>query len=157
MNYSKCNTELPDGLKFCSECGESINNKNVCPECNTENKPLVRFCSECGYSFNSLSDKKQANKSIQTLNKCYNTYKKSGKVSPATGTGALLNLLFIPGTGYFIAGYPSKGFLILLTYIIVQAVNALLCLVLIGFVTLPACEILFRVITLFDVISTDEQ
>lgn len=49
----KCGATLPDGAKFCLECGEKIESDNdlvKCPSCgNMVHKG--KFCSECGYRF----------------------------------------------------------------------------------------------------------
>ncbi|MEE8114230.1 MAG: adenylate/guanylate cyclase domain-containing protein, partial [Nitrososphaerales archaeon] len=57
MACSKCGFNIPDGMKFCNECGTPVN--NVCPNCNFENPSQSKFCGECG---SSLSD--QTTKSI---------------------------------------------------------------------------------------------
>ena len=52
---AKCGAKLPDGAKFCLNCGEKITSKEsdemiVCPGCG---KTVVKgkFCPECGYKF----------------------------------------------------------------------------------------------------------
>lgn len=51
---SKCGAILPQGAKFCLECGEKVapapSDTVVCPECG---KTVVKgkFCPECGYKF----------------------------------------------------------------------------------------------------------
>ncbi len=54
MTCPKCGASIPNGSKFCLECGEKIEvvpqDKIVCPNCgNTVLKG--KFCPECGYKF----------------------------------------------------------------------------------------------------------
>ena len=43
----KCNAELREGAKFCSECG-SKQEKMKCTGCEAELAPGTKFCAECG-------------------------------------------------------------------------------------------------------------
>jgi membrane protease subunit (stomatin/prohibitin family) len=43
----KCNAEVKVGSKFCPSCGEKLITK--CPNCNAELAPGVKFCPECGH------------------------------------------------------------------------------------------------------------
>lgn len=56
---AKCGAALPDGVKFCPECGEKIaagNNMITCPGCGAI-VPRTKFCSECGYKFQTVCPK----------------------------------------------------------------------------------------------------
>ncbi|MGZ6201502.1 MAG: AAA family ATPase [Thermodesulfobacteriota bacterium] len=46
MKCLKCQTENPENLKFCGECGAKL--EKVCPRCNSANPPQFKFCGECG-------------------------------------------------------------------------------------------------------------
>ena len=46
MKCSKCQTENPENLKFCGECGAKL--EKICPNCNSSNPPQFKFCGECG-------------------------------------------------------------------------------------------------------------
>ena len=46
MECPKCQTNLPDGAKFCKECGQKI--EKACPECGKSVPPDSKFCLECG-------------------------------------------------------------------------------------------------------------
>ena len=46
MKCPKCQTENPENLKFCGECGAKL--EKVCPHCNSSNPPQFKFCGECG-------------------------------------------------------------------------------------------------------------
>jgi len=73
-----CNSELPKGTKFCSSCGNPINENqddlnesldefNTCPNCKIKVKPGLTFCTKCGTSL------KQKTAPI-TQNICPNCY-----------------------------------------------------------------------------------
>lgn len=51
----KCGNELPDGAKFCLECGQKVEDPKsqkmiTCPECGAS-VPEGKFCLECGHKF----------------------------------------------------------------------------------------------------------
>jgi class 3 adenylate cyclase/tetratricopeptide (TPR) repeat protein len=46
MKCPKCQTENPEGLRFCGECGAKL--ERICPKCNFSNPPQFKFCGECG-------------------------------------------------------------------------------------------------------------
>jgi class 3 adenylate cyclase/tetratricopeptide (TPR) repeat protein len=46
MRCPGCQNELPDGSKFCKECGRKL--EFVCPRCGREVPPASKFCLECG-------------------------------------------------------------------------------------------------------------
>lgn len=48
MFCTKCNSEIPDGAKFCASCGEPVNSKKFCVKCGTELAGNMKFCSACG-------------------------------------------------------------------------------------------------------------
>jgi hypothetical protein len=41
-----CNNNSAENVKFCIECGASLNHR--CPNCAQDNLPAAKFCSECG-------------------------------------------------------------------------------------------------------------
>jgi class 3 adenylate cyclase/tetratricopeptide (TPR) repeat protein len=47
MKCPHCHTELPEGSKFCNECGQKL--EVGCPECGKANPPASKFCLECGH------------------------------------------------------------------------------------------------------------
>lgn len=49
---SKCNSDIPENSKFCTECGEKVvdSNKIICPTCKLDT-PKGKFCIECGHKF----------------------------------------------------------------------------------------------------------
>jgi class 3 adenylate cyclase/tetratricopeptide (TPR) repeat protein/ribosomal protein L40E len=47
MICSNCQTENPEGAKFCMNCGIKL--ALVCPQCGTELPPGAKFCFNCGY------------------------------------------------------------------------------------------------------------
>jgi len=46
MKCPKCQYEVPDGMKFCGECGSKL--EVLCPSCGFINPPQFKFCGECG-------------------------------------------------------------------------------------------------------------
>ena len=46
MRCSKCNSENPEGKKFCGDCGVPL--ANLCPKCGSDNPMGKHFCGECG-------------------------------------------------------------------------------------------------------------
>jgi hypothetical protein len=49
MRCSSCNSENPEGKKFCGECGSPLIFR--CATCGAENPPRFKFCGECGAPF----------------------------------------------------------------------------------------------------------
>jgi len=47
MKCPKCQTENPEGMKFCVECGKKL--ETTCPKCGFGNSPIFKFCGECGH------------------------------------------------------------------------------------------------------------
>ncbi len=51
MICPQCRNELPEGSKFCNECGRKL--EVGCPECGKSNPPGSKFCLECGQDLRS--------------------------------------------------------------------------------------------------------
>ena len=49
----KCNTQNPQGAKFCSSCGTSLIQID-CPFCKAKNPPEAKFCISCGKNISSI-------------------------------------------------------------------------------------------------------
>jgi hypothetical protein len=47
MKCPKCQSENPEGKKFCGECGAKL--EILCPSCNSFNPPQFKFCGDCGH------------------------------------------------------------------------------------------------------------
>ena len=48
MRYLRCNTENPEGAKFCIQCATPL--KRPCRKCGFENPSEARFCAQCAAS-----------------------------------------------------------------------------------------------------------
>lgn len=48
MFCPECGFDNPVGMKFCGECGKSL--QPICTNCGTKNPPGFKFCGECGTS-----------------------------------------------------------------------------------------------------------
>jgi DNA-binding protein Fis len=46
MKCPKCQSENPEGKRFCGECGGDL--EIVCPGCNSSNPAEFKFCGKCG-------------------------------------------------------------------------------------------------------------
>jgi class 3 adenylate cyclase/tetratricopeptide (TPR) repeat protein len=46
MRCPRCESDNPDGAKFCIECGTPLTPR--CPQCGADTLPRAKFCAECG-------------------------------------------------------------------------------------------------------------
>lgn len=73
-----CGTQMGDGVKFCSSCGnpaggiapatpksvtEKVGNIRKCPACGAEVQAMTAICSSCGHEFSGV----QANNAVQAF------------------------------------------------------------------------------------------
>lgn len=78
MNCPKCNSELREGAKFCTKCGQKIELVSACPQCGASLKPGAKFCTKCGckLGITPTSEKAVENKAlVQQLATDMNTAK----------------------------------------------------------------------------------
>lgn len=54
MRCRRCETDNPDGAKFCIECGSPLHRR--CPACGTDNPAAAKFCAECGTALTPSTD-----------------------------------------------------------------------------------------------------
>jgi predicted amidophosphoribosyltransferase len=48
MKCPKCQTDNPDGPRFCKGCGQSFQTEIVCDHCHHANAVDAKFCNSCG-------------------------------------------------------------------------------------------------------------
>lgn len=49
---SKCNARIPNGSKFCLQCGEKVSDIFICVNCGEKLPPHAKFCAKCGNRVN---------------------------------------------------------------------------------------------------------
>ena len=54
MKCQKCQSENPEGKKYCTECGGKL--EVLCPQCHSSNPPPSKFCGDCGHSLTLPAD-----------------------------------------------------------------------------------------------------
>ena len=59
MICPKCNSEIKNGSKFCSECGTMIIVKTVCVNCGAKLRDGAKFCVECGTPISKQEPQKE--------------------------------------------------------------------------------------------------
>ena len=47
MRCPSCKADIPEGSKFCLECGAALLGR--CPSCGNANPTIAKFCLECGH------------------------------------------------------------------------------------------------------------
>lgn len=60
MICKKCGQEIPSGAKFCTNCGEKIEDTSefkICPKCGEEYRKDAKFCTNCGANFDNIENK----------------------------------------------------------------------------------------------------
>lgn len=60
MICKKCGHEIPSGAKFCTNCGEKIEDTSefkICPKCGEECRKDAKFCTNCGANFDNIENK----------------------------------------------------------------------------------------------------
>ena len=55
MRCPSCGYQNPEGMKFCGECGASLQRAALCSSCGFSNPSEVKFCHECGQSLGGTS------------------------------------------------------------------------------------------------------
>ena len=58
MECPSCRAEVPDGKRFCRECGAPL--PALCPSCGSLNPPSTKFCGDCGAKLGAASTTRPA-------------------------------------------------------------------------------------------------
>ncbi len=53
MKCPKCESENPEGIKYCGECGSPL--ERICPSCKHVNPPHFKFCGNCACNLTDVS------------------------------------------------------------------------------------------------------
>lgn len=48
LKCPNCGAKMPEGTKFCLQCGNPLPQPKICPRCQTVNVPEATFCGHCG-------------------------------------------------------------------------------------------------------------
>lgn len=54
MNCASCNFQCPDGMKFCGQCGASV--QIICSNCQFDNPTGFSYCGNCGTQLSTKSE-----------------------------------------------------------------------------------------------------
>ncbi len=86
MKCLHCQADNPEGVKFCGECGKSLQDELACPQCGHTNPPGVKFCHECGHQLRQpvskeipVADKPSSAEPTSFANGRYQVKKKLGE------------------------------------------------------------------------------
>ena len=68
----KCGSVLPQGARFCKDCGEKVPSSllSVCPECGNT-VVIGKYCSVCGHCFDKTPDPSPSSKLENVMNSQY--------------------------------------------------------------------------------------
>ncbi len=137
VSCRNCGCEIPEGSKFCKECGfEVIAEENqFCSNCGYKMPKGAKFCKECG---TPVSDNTQTGTTVSTVI--------SDEKNPVLA--ALLSF-FIIGLGQVYLGLNKKGILLFIGAII----SGFLMLIIIGFLTL----VLIWIYAIYDAYNSAEK
>jgi len=65
MKCSKCKSEYYEGMKFCGQCGQTL--ERACTNCGHTNPPHFKFCSECGHQLAAFSSIQKQEKPVSEV------------------------------------------------------------------------------------------
>jgi len=67
MKCPHCQTENPEGSKFCRECAQPLYSELICPECGYKNIPGSKFCNQCAHPLTEQAPPKPKRKKPSTI------------------------------------------------------------------------------------------
>lgn len=144
MKCSNCGNMVPDGEKFCGNCGSKVDSSNsddnakYCPNCGGMIEKGNQFCPKCGFDTNKENNANEDSSDSFNTKFCVNCGSKidiNAEICPKCGVRqmsqtsvssdkskfiTMLLSVFLPGLGHFYLGLSRKGIILLILGLILS-------------------------------------